>query len=59
MNGFEKYADMLNLPHPEPDPVKHPRMSARDRAGQFAPFAALMGFDDSIDAMTEEYNAEY
>ena len=56
MTGFEKYADMLNLPHPEPDPVKHPRMSARDRAGQFAPFAALTGFDDSIEAMTEEHN---
>ena len=42
------------MQHPEPDPVKHPRMSLRDRAAQFAPFAALTGFDDSIEAMTEE-----
>ena len=55
-NAFQKYADMLDLPHPEPDPVKHPRMSLRDRAAQFAPFAALIGFDDSIEAMTEEHN---
>ena len=40
-NAFQKYADMLDLPHPEPDPVKHPRMSLQDRAAQFAPFAAL------------------
>ena len=52
----DDYSDIINLEHPEPDPVKHPRMSARDRAAQFAPFAALTGFDDSIDAMTEEHN---
>lgn len=56
-NAFQKYADMLDMPHPEPDPVKHPRMSLQDRAAQFAPFAALTGFDDSIDAMTEEHNS--
>ena len=56
-NAFQKYADMLDMPHPDPDPVKHPRMSLQDRAAQFAPFAALTGFDDSIDAMTEEHNS--
>lgn len=56
MNEIDKYADMLDLQHPEPDPVKHPRMSARERAAQFAPFAALTGFEDSIDAMTEAHD---
>ena len=57
MNAMkDDYSDIINLEHPEPDPVKHPRMSMRDRAAQFAPFAALTGFDDSIDAMTEEHN---
>lgn len=56
-NAFQKYADMLDMPHPEPDPIRHPRMSRQDRAAQFAPFAALTGFDDSIEAMTEEHNS--
>ena len=56
-NAFQKYADMLDMQHPDPDPVKHPRMSLQDRAAQFAPFAALTGFDDSIEAMTEEHNS--
>lgn len=33
------YSDIINLPHPD-SPV-HPRMSAHDRAAQFAPFAAV------------------
>lgn len=43
-----RYGDIIGLPHPEPDPQKHPRMSVRDRAAQFAPFAALTGFGDVI-----------
>ena len=34
-----KYDDIIDLPHPEPQ--THPRMPMRDRAAQFAPFAAL------------------
>ena len=45
----EKYSDIINLPHP--DPRTRPRMSLSDRAAQFAPFAALTGYDDAI---TEE-----
>ena len=55
----DDYSDIINLEQPEPDPVKHPRMSMRDRAAQFAPFAALTGFDDSIDAMTDEHNGVF
>ncbi len=41
------YDDMLDLPH-HTSP-RHPRMSLRDRAAQFAPFSALTGYDDVID----------
>ncbi|MBP1581818.1 MAG: hypothetical protein J6A26_05425 [Oscillospiraceae bacterium] len=41
-----KYDDMLYLPHPLSK--KHPRMSNRDRAAQFSPFAALTGFESRI-----------
>lgn len=41
-----KYDDLLHLPHP--DSPRHPRMAARDRAAQFAPFAALTGYGDTL-----------
>lgn len=41
-----RYDDIIGLPHPEPK--KHKRMSIYDRAAQFAPFAALTGFDAVI-----------
>lgn len=41
-----KYADILPLPHPESK--KHPRMPRSTRAAQFAPFAALTGYEDAI-----------
>ena len=40
------YADIFNLPRHVSD--HHPRMSLYDRAAQFAPFAALSGYDDMI-----------
>lgn len=45
MDSF-KYEDIINLPHPTSK--KHPRMSLHDRAAQFAPFAALTGYDVAI-----------
>ncbi len=42
-----KYQDIVNLPHYVSK--KHPPMSLTDRAAQFSPFAALVGFDESID----------
>ena len=41
-----KYDDIINLPHHESK--NHPRMSRTNRAAQFAPFAALVGFSESI-----------
>ena len=43
---FSKYKDMLDMPHPVSK--NHPQMARRDRAAQFAPFAALVGYDDEI-----------
>lgn len=40
------YADIIDLPHW--DSPTHPRMSLRDRAAQFAPYAALVGYGDMV-----------
>lgn len=42
----ELYGDIINLPHPES--VRHKRMSRENRAAQFAPFAALTGYEDAV-----------
>ncbi len=41
-----KYDDLLYLPHPVS--TRHPRMSMEERAAQFAPFAALTGYEAVI-----------
>lgn len=43
---MDKYKDIINLPHKQS--TKRPRMPLLDRAAQFAPFAALAGYDDAI-----------
>lgn len=50
-----KYNDIIDLPHPEPQ--THPRMPMRDRAAQFAPFAALTGHRAAL-AETERRAAD-
>ena len=40
------YDDIINLPH-HVSPTRQ-RMSMHDRAAQFAPFAALVGYDDAV-----------
>ena len=42
----DNYQDIINLPHHISK--KHPQMSISDRAAQFAPFAALTGYQDAI-----------
>lgn len=44
MNNF--YDDIIHLPHYVS--ATHPRMSMSDRAAQFSPFAALVGFEGVI-----------
>lgn len=43
---MNSYDDMLNLPH-HTSPSR-PRMSNYNRAAQFAPFAALTGYEEAI-----------
>lgn len=41
-----KYVDIIDLPHPVSK--KHPQMKLEMRAAQFAPFAALTGYDEQV-----------
>ncbi len=51
------YDDIIHLEHPTSK--RHPRMSLLDRAAQFAPFAALRGYDDVIEENREKSEAEH
>jgi len=51
------YDDIINLPHYEPK--YHPRMSMWNRAAQFAPFAALAGYEDAIKDTAQDNAANY
>ena len=42
----ERYKEIIDLPHPTSK--KHKRMSQHDRAAQFAPYAALVGFGNVV-----------
>ena len=46
------YDDIINLPHHVSK--RHPQMSMWNRAAQFAPFAALTGYEDAIKEQIEE-----
>ena len=50
-----EYADMINLPRPEP--ARHKRMPVKNRAAQFMPFAALVGYEDAIGKTADEVQA--
>ena len=42
----DRYADIIHLDRPASK--KYPPMSRENRAAQFAPFAALTGYDDAV-----------
>ena len=46
LNSTGKYEDIINLPHHVSK--KHPQMTMESRAAQFAPFAALVGYEDAV-----------
>ena len=48
----DNYDDIINLPHHVSK--RHPQMSMWNRAAQFAPFAALTGYDDAIKDTAQE-----
>ena len=45
--GADDYRDIIDLPHHTS--ARHPRMAEEMRAAQFAPFAALTGYDEVIE----------
>ncbi len=47
---MENYSDIINLPNHKSK--KHTPMTKENRAAQFAPFAALTGFDAEIEEIT-------
>ncbi len=62
MNGannktIDKYGDIINLPHHVSK--KHPQMSMQARAAQFAPYAALTGYEDEILKANQIVEEEY
>lgn len=51
------YDDIIHLEHSTSK--RHPRMSRLDRAAQFAPFAALKGYEEVIEENREKNEAEH
>ena len=51
-----RYDDLIGLERPEIP--GHPRMSLENRAAQFAPFAALTGFENVIRKTAEQSEKE-
>ena len=49
---MDNYDDIINLPHHVSK--RHPQMSMWNRAAQFAPFAALTGYEDAIKDTAQE-----
>lgn len=52
----DPYSDMIELPHPVSS--IHPPMPLKNRAAQFAPFAALVGFHEAIERTAREWENE-
>ncbi|SDI79377.1 hypothetical protein SAMN05421493_12819 [Pseudobutyrivibrio sp. 49] len=48
------YGDIIDMPHHQSK--THPHMSLYDRAAQFAPFAALTGYEDMINEEINQTN---
>lgn len=51
------YSDIIDMPHHVSE--KHSQMSMWNRAAQFAPFAALTGYDNVITETAKENEMSY
>ena len=49
----DDYEDIINLPHHVSK--RHPQMSMLARAAQFAPFAALTGYNEAANDTEEQH----
>lgn len=52
---MDNYDDIIDFTHHVS--CRHPQMSMWNRAAQFAPFAALSGYDEAIKKAENENNA--
>lgn len=50
---IEQYADLIDLPRPEPRYCL--RMPLEKRAAQFAPFAALTGYEEVVERTARQH----
>ena len=50
---IKDYQRIINLPRPEPQ--RHIRMAMHKRAAQFAPFAALTGYEEIVQATAKAH----
>ena len=50
---MKDYSDIIDLEHHKSE--NYPWMPEEDRAAQFAPFAALVGFDELIRKTAQEH----
>lgn len=51
----EKYSKIIDEPYEKS--LRHPQMSAQNRAAQFAPFAALSGFEEEIERAQKDHTS--
>ena len=54
---MKEYDDIINLPHHVSK--THPQMSMWSRAAQFAPFAALTGYDNALKDTAQETESSF
>ena len=54
---MDNYEDIIDLPHHISK--THPRLSIEQRTAQFAPFAALTGYEDEINLADIENMEKY
>ena len=56
----EEYKDIINMERPvhkgDEFEARHPHMSQENRAKIFAPFAALKGYEEAIDDVSNSVN---
>ena len=53
----ERYSDIIDLPHHQS--VRRPHMANYNRAAQFAPFAALVGYEQMVQNTVNMQLMEY
>lgn len=52
------YSDIINTKWPRESNPMHPRMKLKDRAKIFLPFAALRGYNEAIQDVTDFYDSD-